>query len=118
VGLLWGAWHFVSNFLGTAESAGTVPLAIYMLALLFTFLLPYRVLMVWVYDHTQSLLVAMLMHASLVTFWLISTPPGITGAPQAIWYVVWAGVLWVVVGAVWMVKGLELSRHQLRLRPA
>jgi membrane protease YdiL (CAAX protease family) len=118
MGLLWGAWHFVSNFLGSAESAGAAPLALYMLALLFTFLLPYRVLMVWVYDRTQSLLVAMLMHASLVVFWLTSMPPGITGAPQAIWYLVWAAVLWIVVATVAVMKGLELPRPQLRLRPA
>jgi hypothetical protein len=29
----------------------------------FSFLLPYRVLMVWVYDRTRSLLVVILMHA-------------------------------------------------------
>ncbi|HEX5418241.1 MAG TPA: CPBP family intramembrane glutamic endopeptidase, partial [Chloroflexota bacterium] len=74
VGLLWGAWHFVSNV--WASNPEPVPIALFMAALLFSFLPPYRVLMVWVYDRTGSLLVAMLMHASLVTFWLISTPPG------------------------------------------
>lgn len=100
MGLLWGLWHLVSNLWGSADTAGTLPLAIYMAALLFTFLPPYRVLMVWVYAHTESLLVAMLMHASLVTFWLASMPQGITGAAQATWYVVWGGVLWGVVAVV------------------
>ena len=31
----------------------------------FSILLPYRVLMVWVYDHTQSVLMAVLMHLSI-----------------------------------------------------
>lgn len=53
--------------------------------------------MVWVFAHTQSVLIAMLMHASLVTFWLASMPQGISGAAQATWYVVWGGVLWGVV---------------------
>ena len=35
----------------------------------------YRVLMVWVYERTGSLLVAMLMHVSLATFMFILTPP-------------------------------------------
>ncbi len=100
MGFLWGLWHLVVNLVGSVESAGTLPPVIYVAALLFTFLPPYRVLMVWVYAHTQSMLVAMLMHASLVTFWLVSMPPGISGAPQAAWYVVWGGVLWGAVAVV------------------
>ncbi len=112
MGILWGLWHLVSNLVGSAESTGRLPLVVYMAALLFTFLPPYRVLMVWVYAHTQSLLVAMLMHASLVTFWLVSMPQGISGAPQATWYVVWGGVLW---GAVAVVAVLSRSRLSARL---
>jgi CAAX protease family protein len=112
MGFLWGLWHLVSNLVGSMESAGTLPLVVYMAALLFTFLPPYRVLMVWVYAHTQSLLVAMLMHASLVTFWLISMPQGISGAPQATWYVVWGVVLWGAVAVVAIGTGTR------RIRPA
>jgi hypothetical protein len=43
-------------------------------------LLAYRVLMVWVYDRTGSLLVAMLMHASLTATTLIAGPLAISGA--------------------------------------
>ena len=100
MGFLWGLWHLVSNLVGSVESAGTLPLPIYVSALLFTFLPPYRVLMVWLYAHTESLFVSMLMHASLVTFWLISMPQGISGAPQATWYVAWGVVLWGIVAAV------------------
>jgi membrane protease YdiL (CAAX protease family) len=110
MGFLWGLWHLVSNLVGSVESAGRLPLVIYMAALLFTFLPPYRVLMVWVYAHTQSLLIAMLMHASLVTFWLISMPPGISGAPQATWYVVWGVVLWGAVAVVAIRSGTQTIR--------
>jgi membrane protease YdiL (CAAX protease family) len=112
MGFLWGLWHLVSNLVGSTASAGTLPLVIYLAAMLFTFLPPYRVLMVWVYAHTQSLPVAMLMHASLVTSWLISMPQGITGAPQATWYVVWGLVLWGMVAAV------AIGNGTWRLRPA
>jgi membrane protease YdiL (CAAX protease family) len=100
VGLLWGAWHFVSNIALSGGSAGPVPLVPFMAGLLFSFLPPYRVLMVWVYDHTQSLLVAMLMHASLDMFWLLSTPVGIGPVSLITWYVAWAVVLWVFVVAI------------------
>lgn len=114
MGSLWGLWHLVSNLWGSANTAGTLPLAIYMAALLFTFLPPYRVLMVWVYAHTESVLIAILMHASLVTFWLASMPQGITGAAQAIWYVVWGAVLW---GVVAVFEFLDRSRAVLPRGP-
>jgi membrane protease YdiL (CAAX protease family) len=111
MGLLWSLWHLVSNLVGSVESAGTLPHAVYMAALLFTFLPPFRVLMVWVYAQTESLLVAMLMHASLVISWLVSMPPGITGAPQATWYVVWGGVLWTAVAVVAIASRVQNTRR-------
>jgi membrane protease YdiL (CAAX protease family) len=113
VGLLWGAWHFVSNIWGSGASGGAVPLALFMAALLFTFLPPYRVLMVWVYDRTGSLLVAMLMHASLDFFWLIYMPAGVAAGPLVTWYLAWAVLLWAIVAAVTVVDGEQLSRRPL-----
>jgi uncharacterized protein len=110
VGLLWGAWHFLSNIWGSGTSSG-VPLALFMPAILFSFLPPYRVLMVWVYERTESLLVAILMHASLVAFWIISTPVGMVGVPLVTWYLVWAAALWAVVGAVAMANHGHISRQ-------
>jgi membrane protease YdiL (CAAX protease family) len=96
VGLLWGAWHFLSNLWLSGSSTGGISLYIFMPVLLFTFLPPYRVLMTWVYEHTQSLPLAMLMHASLNFFWLSSTPPAITPMSTMIWYLVWGALLWIV----------------------
>lgn len=97
VGVLWGAWHFLSNIWASSSPSDGVPLALLLPVLLFSFLPPYRILMVWVYSRTESLLVAILMHGSLVTFWLISTPPGITGLPLIAWYLSWAALLWAMV---------------------
>jgi hypothetical protein len=84
--------------------------------LLFSFLPPYRVLMVWVYDRTGSLLVAMLMHASLVASLVISTPQGIAGVPFVTWYIVCATVLWVVVAAVAVANRGQLESRISRTR--
>ena len=100
VGILWGAWHFLSNLWGVGLSSGPVPLALYMAALLFSFLPPFRLLMVWVYGHTKSLFAAYVMHFSLVFFWLISTPLGIAGVNLVTWYIAWAVVLWIVAGII------------------
>ena len=69
VGALWGAWHF-PLFWERDSFSGALPLAL-LLVRLFSWLPAYRVLMVWAYDRTGSLLVAMLMHASLTACTLI-----------------------------------------------
>ncbi len=113
VGFLWGAWHFLSNYLGSASDAGGLSLLLYMPVLLFSFLPPFRVLMVWVYDRTGSLLLAILMHASLNVFWFISTPLALTGGQRVTWYLAWAAVLWILVAvarATWTSTSAVESR--------
>ena len=100
VGILWGAWHFLSNLWGVGPLSETVPLTVFMIPFLFSWLLPYRVLMVWVYDHTKSIFVNMVMHWSLVAFWLIATPIGNAGVNLVTWYIAWAAVLWGIAGVV------------------
>jgi uncharacterized protein len=72
VGGLWGAWHFIM-FWEPGSFSAAFPLAL-LLVKLFSWLPAYRVLMVWVYDRTGSLLLAMLMHASLTATQLILIP--------------------------------------------
>jgi membrane protease YdiL (CAAX protease family) len=100
LGMMWGLWHLLSNFIGSAEAAGAVPLPLYLLVMLFSFLPPFRIIMVWVYEHTGSLFIGVLMHASLNVFWILSMPVAITGAERMIWYIVWAAVLWGLVAIV------------------
>jgi membrane protease YdiL (CAAX protease family) len=120
VGIPWGVWHFITNFWGSGDSSGALSLAVFLPAQLFAVgaLPAYRVLMVWVYDHTGSLLVAMLMHASFTASWLIVMPAGISGAPFLTWYLVWTAALWVVVAAVVVADGWHLSHQPLRTRAA
>jgi membrane protease YdiL (CAAX protease family) len=89
-----------------------------MSALLFSFLPPYRVLMVWIYERTGSLLLAMLMHASLNIFWLLAMPVAITGVQQVIWYFAWAAGLWIVVAVVAVADHQRFSRQSFRSQVA
>jgi hypothetical protein len=59
-------------------------------------LTPYRILMTWVYSHTQSLLLAVLMHASY-TGWLLILVPIVSATQYIIWSSTLALVLWAVV---------------------
>ena len=114
VGVMWGAWHFLVLLWASDVDAGALPLVLYLPVVLFSFLPPFRVLMVWVYDRTESLLVAMVMHASLLLFWIIATPEGIGGASLVMWYLVWAAVLWVVVATVYVTTSGQLTPQPLR----
>lgn len=115
VGFLWGVWHFLIAFWSSGSLAGEDSLAIFVAGFLAFYLgaLPaYRVLMVWVYDRTGSLPVAMLMHASLSASTLILQPLA-TGVPYLTWNLVLAAALWVVVAVVAMVYRGHISRPPL-----
>jgi uncharacterized protein len=64
LGVVWGAWHFLL-FWESDSITGAVPFML-LLVKLFSFLVAYRVLMVWVHDRTNSLFIAILMHAGLI----------------------------------------------------
>jgi membrane protease YdiL (CAAX protease family) len=123
VGVLWGAWHIIANGLWASDvTSGRLSLAIFLPAYLFTFLvgqLPaFRVLMVWVYDRTGSLLVAILMHASLTASTLILQPLAVSGVALLAVTLAYAAATWVVVAAVVLAQGGYLSRQPLRKRVA
>lgn len=102
MGVIWGVWHLIVNFPGSATAAGELPIWLHLLVALFAFLVPYRTLMVWVYEGTGSLLLAMLMHVSLIFFWLLAMPEAIAGSAMMTWYLVWGIMLSAVVAAVWL----------------
>ena len=122
VGVLWGLWHFLITFWASGTASGALSLAGFLPAVLFYVgsLPAYRVLMVWVYDRTgESMLLAMLMHASFSASMLIQQPLGLALVPGLAWNLVLASALWVIVGAVALAQGGHLSQQPpLRRRVA
>ena len=116
VGLLWGAWHF--PLFSGGDLSGALPLALFLPVQLFSFLPAYRVLMVWVYDRTGSLLVAMLMHVSLTASTLILQPLDVAGMRVVTYDLVLTAALWLLIAALAMANGRQLSRPPLRTRVA
>src|SRR5215217_5017588 len=114
VGVLWGVFHWPVNSWAGVSLSGALSVAISLPLQLFFITLgqmaAYRVLMVWVYDRTESLLVAMLMHASL-TASMITLPPVVTGVAYVTYNLVFTVVLWVVVGLVAVANGGHLTRQ-------
>jgi membrane protease YdiL (CAAX protease family) len=124
VGVLWGAWHvaFIRLWPGLVFT-GDLPLGLFLGATSFFVLvggLPaYRVLMVWVYDRTGSLLVAMLMHASLTaaTFVLGATGP-MAGLSFLAYDAAMGATWWAVVAVVLLANHGRLTRQPLAIHRA
>ena len=116
VGLLWGAWHF--PLFSGGDLSGALPLAVFLSVQLLSFLAAYRVLMVWVYDRAGSLLVAMLMHASLTASTLILQPLDVTGMRVVTYDLILTAALWLLIAALAMANGRQLSGAPLRTRVA
>jgi CAAX protease family protein len=97
--VLWAAWHLLVYLWTSGTVSGPLSFAGYLLDA-FLFLTLFRVLMVWVYDRTGSVLVAMLMHGSLTASARILMPPGTTGVQLLTFDLVWVAALCVVIAAV------------------
>lgn len=120
VGILWGIWHFLLTFWASGDASGAFSLALLMPPLFFYIgVLPvYRVLMVWVYDRTESLLVAMLMHMMLTANTTFILMPVAEGAALSAYYVVLTALLWGVVALVAVANRGQLAQQPLRGRMA
>jgi hypothetical protein len=103
VGVLWGLWHFLQQVFISGTYAGEIPLlAFLMLSVVAAIanLTAYRMLMVWLYDRTGSLLVTTLMHGMLTASTIFWFTPIATGALflANVWLA--AAAMWLLVGAV------------------
>jgi membrane protease YdiL (CAAX protease family) len=111
MGLLWGAWHF-PLFAGNAASSGGIPPALMMAALLFSWLVPYRVLIVLVYDRTQSLLVTMLMHMPIVVGAIVLNAEAVSAEERFTSLIFTGSAYCVVVGGVALANRWHLTRKR------
>lgn len=110
VGLVWGLWH-MPLFIASARASQELAPLIKLLVLLFSFLPVYRVLMVWVYERTQSLLVAMIMHMGQTATTLVLAIPE-SDIPTVISNIVYSAFLWIIVAAVFILNHKRPVREQ------
>jgi uncharacterized protein len=111
MGVLWGVWHYP---LFSGAPVGQVPVVVMMAALLFAWLLPYRVLMVWVYSRTGSLLVAMLMHAPIVASQYILRSDKLSEAEALTSVLVLGAALWALVAGIAVASRGRLAPTRLQ----
>ncbi len=115
LGVLWALWHAAADFSSNHATMGSNWWAWFAVFWLAT-LPAYRILMTWVYAHTHSVLLAILMHASY-TGWLFVLYPSTTFEQGLVWQALFAASLWCVVAVVVRWRVLSASvRGLLRLR--
>jgi membrane protease YdiL (CAAX protease family) len=113
VGVIWGAWHIMANDIWAIKTySGEIPTVLYAILSGLSFLIgqlpPFRILMVWVYERTRSLLVMMIMHFSLTACSITFAPTAMTGWQVFINSMAVAAVMWLVALAVVAVSRREL----------
>jgi len=118
VGILWSAWHLLPNVWASHAASGELRMPLYFagtaVGVFVGYLTAFRVLMVWFYDRTHSLFVAMLMHVSLTTSLLILNPLGISGANLFVFSFAFAAAVWGVVVVIASQGRRHLERRPLR----
>jgi hypothetical protein len=98
LGLVWALWHVLVDYRQNSHAMGAfwlLEFAVFYVGALTA----YRVLMTWVYANTQSLLLAVLMHASY-TGWLFTLYPATSLEQGLVWQTAFALALWVLVAVV------------------
>lgn len=111
VGLLWGLWHFIL-FWEKDSFFGVLPLLL-LLGRLFAWLPPFRIIMVWIYHSTGSLLLTILTHVSLVVTTTVIVPMSLTGKALLTWIITWGVVLWILAGVVLIINRSVLPKQSI-----
>ncbi len=112
-GVIWALWHALVVFLFTVGEMGDAWIVSFIVVYLAT-LTPYRIVMTWVYANTQSVLLAILMHASY-TGWLLALFPATSSTQSLIWQAAFAGSLWLA--AAFALRNTAHGEHRRPLLP-
>jgi uncharacterized protein len=110
LGLLWGLWHApVVDFLGAAYPHGVYWLPFYLSFVVI--IVAVRILIVWMFTNTKSLLAAQLTHASSTGFLAVLAPAAVLPAQEVGWYTVYGAMLWIVALVIRVRLGPRLTRQ-------
>lgn len=114
VGLLWCLLHLP---LYAGASSGDLPRELAIPVGLFAWLLPYRVLMVWVYGCTHSLLIAMLMHFPISAMAFLLGSAAMAGMPDLVFNLIFGVTLWGIVAVAFWTDRRKNDGGTFRRRP-
>lgn len=112
IGVFWGAWHFLPVIWGSGDSSGNLVLSKFLPGLFFHYagLIPIRILMVWLYDRSTSLIPLIIMHATLTAFTFFIFNISQIGLPLFIYYALLAIGFWVLVAIIKSKSRFKLNK--------
>ncbi|MEJ2487855.1 MAG: CPBP family intramembrane metalloprotease [Anaerolineales bacterium] len=97
--LLHGFWHILVSYLGDFGNYGGYWLPRF-IAMWIVAMAAMRILLVWIYSNTGSMLLTQLTHASSTGFLVALGPGAISPAQETLWFVIYAVVLMVPAAVV------------------
>ena len=100
LGFVWGLWHFLPVFWGSGDENGDISWSQFLPGLFshYAVLIPFRVIQVWMYEKTKSLITAVIFHSTLTTYALFLFSIDSEGVPVLVYYAGIAVFLWSIVG--------------------
>jgi membrane protease YdiL (CAAX protease family) len=111
LGLLHALWHVWPDFVGNYQGYGKYWLPYFVG--FFVHVMALRVLIVWVYANTESLLLSQLLHTSSSGFFVTIIPIAIAPANRAIFFPVYGLVLSAAAAIVVARYGKTLTRQPM-----
>lgn len=116
LGFLHALWHIWPDFVANYYGYGKYWLPYFVG--FFVHVVALRVIIVWVYANTKSLLLSQLIHASSSGFYTTIVPIAITPANRAIFFLVYGLVLSAAAAIVVARYGKRLTRQAMETGPA
>jgi membrane protease YdiL (CAAX protease family) len=96
LGFIWGLWHLpVIDFLGAASPHGKY--LIFFAVSFIAAMAAIRVIISWIYSKTNSIILAQFMHMVSTSSLVIFGPKLVSAAQESLWYMLYAGLLWITV---------------------
>ena len=111
LGVLWGLWHFPGFLIGTGVPLET-PFLVIML-----WIIPFTILITWVYNSTGSIVAAIVMHtAANFSFNVFPLLPETTATGGLTTFWIFLGIVWIAtIGVVIVFGPTHLSRSKSRV---
>ncbi len=107
LGVLHSSWHLAADFFGASGARGVYWMPHF--AMFLVSMTAMRVLVVWVYTNTGSVLLAQLMHASSTGFLSILVQLSLSPRNDTLFYAAYAAALWAAVIVVVAGYGKHLT---------
>jgi len=109
LGFIHGIWHILADYMGSSGAFGVYWFT-HFAAMWLVGLMALRVITIWIYNRTRSLLLAQLTHASFTGCLITLTPTPIDPANETTWYLAFAVAIWLVATIVIVTSHWRLAK--------